>query len=614
MLMSKKKPYLLFWPYLLITVLLVAVYFPTFSGEFILDDNSLIKNNPYIRTFHSPGSYLIQEDGIAGEYDKDGYHTGYYRPLINLSYSVDYKLWGLSSPGFRTTNLFLHLLCCFLLFQFLQFLINDQHAALWATLIFALHPVNTEAVSWIGSRDNILAGGFSIASLFLYIKGWENGGLLKRMGSVLMFVLAILSKEMGLMTLPLFFLYQRFLSSKNRKARDEVISYLPYLIVALGYFFLRKAVTSSFSSPLQIVDLWKSICFTPYLVVLNLKLIFLPFGLHNFVVDYPATYLNWQAIVGFCYIVFLLIFIWMYRKNRLVIFSVFSFHVLIFPTLNIIPTSAISLVSMRWVYFPMAFLAIMFAQLIRRFLGINGFVSRGVLCVILAYFGVYSYILNANLWKNESSFFRQEVVNFGNYYYAGGLGENLFDKKKYQDAERYFQISLEHYPLEARNYLNYSALLIDTDRPHVALAYLKKAKALPMTDKRRGQWFNNMGVGHFRLGNYNESSKNFLNAVNYCPLSIEYRTNLGGAYTASGDYAKACAVLEKALEMAPDSFSLRNNLALTYIHMKKPSDAIRVLQKIPRKEREKRGLQEIFEKAQKNFLRSGGNPGDPGER
>ena len=604
--MTDKKKYFGVWPYLLVTVLVILVYLPTFSGGFILDDRPLIENNPYVKKLHPLVSYLFQEDGITDESDTNGYHTGYYRPLINLAYSIDYRLWGLSAPGFRTTNLLLHLSCCFILFRFLQFLINDRYAALWATLIFALHPVNTESVSWIGSRDNILVAFFSIACLFFYIKGLEGGSRLSRMASVLAFAMAILSKEMGLMVFLLFFLYQRLLSRTSRNVLEEFLSYLPFIIVALCYFLLRKAVTTSFSSPLQAVDLWQSLCFAPYIILWNLKLIFLPYGLHSFVVDYPSTYLNWQAIAGFCYIGFFGILIWIYRKNRLMIFSFLSFHVLIFPTLNIVPTSAISLVSMRWLYFPMAFLTITFAQGIRGFLKTNRFTAIGVLCAILAYFGGYSYVLNSTLWNNENNFFRQEVMHFNNYYYAGGLAENLLDKKKYQDAERYFQISIEQYPREAMNYLNYSALLIDTGRSDVALTSLEKAKALSMTSKRRGQWFNNMGVAHFRLGNHHETIKHFLKAVMLCPHKIEYSTNLGGAYTANGDYAKGASVLEKALEITSGSVSLRKNLALTYIHMKRSMDAIRVLQEIPREEWKKHGLQEVLEKAQKGFQGSDG--------
>jgi len=544
--MRYKTKCLQFWPYVLVTVLVTLIYFPTFSGEFILDDRPLIQKNPYVKSLHSPISYFTQEDGVTDECIGGDYHTAYYRPIINVTYSIDYALWGLDAPGFRTTNLFLHLFCCFILLNFLQFLINDRYAALWATLIFALHPVNTESVSWIGSRDNILVALFSIASLFFYIKGWERNNRLNKIASVLTFALAILSKEMGLMLLPLLFLYQRLLSQTKRNIRQELLSYLPFVIVAVGYFLLRKAVTSSFSSPLQMVDLWRSVCFAPYVVLWNLKLIFLPYGLHSFVVGYPSTYLNWQALAGFFYSFLFVLVIWRLRKNKLMIFSVLSFHLLIFPTLNIIPTSAVSLVSMRWLYFPLSFLIIMFAQFIKGFLKTNRFIATGVLCAILAYFGAYSYILNASLWKNESNFFRQEVLNFGNYYYANGLAEDLFEKKEYQNAEKFYQIGITHYPLQAMNYLNYAALLIDAGRSDVALDYMKKAKTLSLTPDEKGQWFNNMGAAYFRLGKYDESIKYFLGAVNQCPKKIQYRNNLGGAYAAKGDYTKASSMLENA--------------------------------------------------------------------
>ena len=562
-----------------------------------MDDNRLIKNNHYIRTLHSPISYLIQEDGITDEFDAGGYHTGYYRPLINLTYSIDYKLWGLNASGFRATNVFLHIICCFVLFHFLQFMVNDRYAALWATLIFAIHPVNTETVSWIVSRNNILVTMFSISSLFFYIKGWEEGGRLSWMASVLTFALAILSKEMGLMVVPIFFLYQRLLSRTRRNIHEELLSYLPFIMVAIGYFFLRKAVTASYFSPSELAGLWDRVCFAPYVILWNLRLVFLPYGLHSFMVDYPATCLSWQFLAGLCYAGFLSVFIWKQRKNRLMIFSVLSFHVALFPTLNIVPTSAVTLVSMRWLYFSMAFLSLACAQVIKDSLKTYRFITRGVLCSILVYFGSYSYILNSSLWNNEDTFFRQEVLGFRNYYHAGGLAENLLDKKEYQEAEGFFRLAIQQYPRKAINYINYAALLTDTGRPDVALAYLKKAKPLTKTRKRQGQEFNNMGAAHFRLRNYGESLKNFLKAVEYCPSEIEYRTNLGGAYTATGDYEKGASVLEKALEIAPGSGSLRKNLALTYIQMKRYGDAMTVLQDIPEKEWEKHGAQKLLEQA-----------------
>lgn len=589
---------------MLIAFLIFLVYLPTFSGKFILDDRPLIERNAFVKSLHLPISYLALEDGVTDECSPVDYHIGYYRPLLYFSYTVDHELWGMSAPGFRTTNVFLHILSCFLLFKFLQILINNRSAALWAVLIFALHPVNTESVSWIGSRDNILVTLFSISSLIFYIKGWEDGSRLNRMASVFAFALALLSKEMGIMALPLFFLYQRLLSQTKRSVYSEVVSYLPFIIVMAAYFFLRKTVIGAYATQLQVDDLWKSLCFAPYVVLWNLKLIFLPHRLHSFVVNYPSTYFNWQFLAGFFYMIFLGVFLWEKRKNSIVIFSVLSFHVILFPTLNIIPTSAVSLVSMRWLYFPMAFLIIGFALSINRFLKVNRFVFSSSLCVILIYLGSYSYVLNSSLWNNEDNFFTQEVTNFDNYFYAGGFAENLLEKKKYQDAEKFFQISITKYPFSATNYLNYSALLLDTGRTDMGLIYLKKAEDLFMVPTEKGRWFNNMGVAYFHLGKRDESFKYFLWAVMHCPRNIQYRSNLGATYIARGDYLSASTILKKGLEISPESIKLRKNLTVTYIKMKRYGDAIRVLQKIPRKERGKHGLQEVLEKAQKELLNS----------
>ena len=580
------------------------VYPPTFSGDFILDDRPLIQNNPYVKTFHSPLSYLAQEDGITNELDTGDYHTGYYRPLINLTYSLDYQLWGENAPGFRVMNLFLHIICCFVLFNFLQFLVNNRPAALWATLIFAVHPVNTEAVSWIASRNNILVTMFSILSLLFYIKGWEQGGRLSLIASVLTFTLAILSKEMGFMVLPLFFLYQRLLSRTKQNIFKEFLSYLPFIMVAVAYFLLRKTITASYFSSSELAGFWNRLCFAPYLVLWNLRLLFLPYGLHSFVVGYPSTFLNWQLLAGLCYAGLLGVFIWKQRKNRLLIFSVLSFHVALFPTLNIIPHSAITLISMRWLYFSMAFLSVASAQIIRNFLKLPLFLTISFLCSILAYLGSYSYILNNSLWINEDIFFRQEVLGFGNYYYAGGLAENLLEKKNYQGAKVLFQSAIQHYPLDAINYLNYSAMLLDTGRVGEAMACLNTSEGLSMTRKRRAQWYNNIGLAHLKMKNYGDALKCFRKAVIFCPGNVAYHINLGCAYTTNGNYEKGAFVLEKTLQIAPDSVALRKNLALTNIQMKRYVDAMTILQEIPKKEWEKQGIQELFEKTQAGLLRS----------
>jgi Flp pilus assembly protein TadD len=585
------------WPYFTISLLVTLVYLPTFSGEFILDDNSLIKNNPYIKELHSVSSYLSQEDGIGDRGSLGSYHTGYYRPLVNLTYWIDYKLCGMSAPGFRTTNLVLHLLSSFLLFQLVILLVDDRQAAFWIALLFAFHPVNTESVSWISSRNNILVTLFALSAFYFYIRGWKNDSLKAMSISVFSFMLAILSKEFGLMVLPVLFLYQRFLSEERRNTLQELTGYLVFIVILVLYFILRKTATSALLTPSQMGNVWSRAYFFPYLIWENLRLILFPYGLHSFSIDYPKSVIGWQATAGFLSCILLGLFIWKRWKDKVLVFSVFSFLVSIVPILNLIPTSAVSLISMRWLYFPMPFILLGVARFIQKGIQLSRFVTLACVSVVTIYLGTYSYVLNKNLWHDESTFFDLEVLRFNNYLYAGGLAETLLEEKKYRDAERFFRIAINNYPQKPKNHINYSALLIDTGRPEEALLRLNRAKSLAMTYNQQGQWFNNMGMAYFNLGKEGEALRNFKKAIIFSPEEPQFWANLGGAYGSIGDYENSIFALKRGLDYAPESIQLRKNLAVTHLRMGEPGKAISVLEKMTPDKRIEQGVAELLNEA-----------------
>ncbi|MCK4789564.1 MAG: tetratricopeptide repeat protein [Desulfobacteraceae bacterium] len=564
-----------FLPYILISLIVSVVYLPTFTGSFILDDNPLIRNNRYIREAQPVYSHLAREDGITDSQETKDSHTGYYRPLTSLSYWLDCRLWGMTPEGFRATNLILHLLTCFLLFRFLLFLVNDRQAAFWVTLLYAIHPVNTGSVSWVSARNNILVTLLVLSSVHCYLKRWEGAISLSFIASVLFFAMAVLSKEFGLLVLPCIFFYNRFLSVKRRDISQELISYLPFILVLTAYFLLRKLVTGAWLTPSDAADFWKRVYFATYLVAWNLKLVFAPYGLHSFIVGYPADYLNWQAIASFCGMALLGLILWQTRKNKLLTFSVFSFLVALLPILNIIPTSAVTLISTRWLYLPMIFLCLAATPFIGRSLKRNRFLTISILIPVLVYAGTYSFILNKYLWHDEDAFFRQEVFHFNNYFYAGGLAENLFNSKDYQQAERYFKMAIKHYPGEAGNYINYSALLTETGRPEAAIALLEQAKSLSMNRKKRGEWHNNIGTAYFHLRKHTEALEHYRKAIVFLPDESQFWANIGATYGEMGDYDNCVSALNKGLSITPDSVQLRKNLAVAYRRIGDHAKAVR---------------------------------------
>ncbi len=570
---------------LILCVFITAVYAPTFSGDFILDDHPLVRDNLLIRDFGSPTSYLFHEDGV-GKKGLAGQHTGYYRPLVNFFYTLDYKLWGMSALGFRLTNLILHLLTCFILYHVLIQVPGNRFVSFLAAFVFGLHPVNTETVAWVSARNNILVALFSLISFYTYLKNRNEQKIWVGLLSYISFAAALGSKEFAIMLLPIFFLYNRFIKTERRIARDEILGYIPFVIILCSYLVLRAQTIGSALTPLSPPNLWKSIYFVPYLIVYNLKLILVPYSLHSFIVHYPKDYLSWAALGGFVGLGLLALWLWKERKNVIVLFSFFSFLTALFPVLNIVHTSAVTLISMRWLYFPMIFLSASFAWYSQKLLNLNRRLVLGISGLVVVYLGTYSYVLNQNLWRNDDTFFEQEVLHFDNSFYVGGLAESLFEKRNFMEAERYFQEAINKYPKEPRNYINYAALLIETGREDQALIYLGRTKSLIKSNFEKGQWFNNRGMAHFQLGKTDKALTDFLKAVAYWPHESQFWSNLGGAYGSLEDYRHSISSLKKGLDIDPDSIDLRKNLAVTYMRMGDYERAILTLEKIPAHQKE----------------------------
>ncbi len=163
-------------------------YFNAFSGTFQYDDFNVIVDNARV---HGLVAWLEDLRGI--------------RPLLKLSYALNWMA-GPSPWGFHLMNLAIHgangLLAFTLLKRVMADRENAEHMALSAALIFALHPAQTEAVTYISGRSTSLMALFYLASLVTYMQAREQESTARNLLSVLFFLLACLTKETAL-TLPL---------------------------------------------------------------------------------------------------------------------------------------------------------------------------------------------------------------------------------------------------------------------------------------------------------------------------------------------------------------------------------------------------------------------------
>jgi tetratricopeptide (TPR) repeat protein len=155
--------------WLLLCGVLVAsalVYAPSLRGGFVWDDQPLILNDEQV---HSPANWpaAFARDFFAASDDQFKY--GYYRPLVTLSYMLDWALWRDNPLGYRLTNLLWHLLATALGFWLMQRL---APGSIWPAVIgaalFGLHPIHTESVAWIAGRTDLLCAVFALATLLCW--------------------------------------------------------------------------------------------------------------------------------------------------------------------------------------------------------------------------------------------------------------------------------------------------------------------------------------------------------------------------------------------------------------------------------------------------------------
>ncbi len=166
----------------------VLVYLNALGNPFVYDDHRLILENGSL-------AHLADLRGIV-------LHD-LTRPLTNLSYALDFAVWGTRPFGFHLTNLLLHLLNVVLLFRVALRMADPSGrptvvAAVAATL-FAVHPMLTESVGYVSSRTEILCAAFFLPA-FLCGRRWL-GGFGARWGvlTLVFWILAVLSKEVAVM-------------------------------------------------------------------------------------------------------------------------------------------------------------------------------------------------------------------------------------------------------------------------------------------------------------------------------------------------------------------------------------------------------------------------------
>ncbi len=234
--------------FLLIALTTILAYANSLRNDFVWDDEVLVKSNDYIRNF----TYVTA--AFVTDLSRTGHSSAtYYRPLQTISYMFDYRFWGLIPAGYHLTNLLLHLTCALLLWLFVENITNRRPLALLVALLFAVHPVNTSAVTYVAGRADMLAFSGILGS-FLCFLAYQNRANFRRgyyTAAIICFIGALFSRESAMLLPFLLTLYGLMLGRQaNQSHRQALLPVIPFFLVLVCFAGWRTAVLNIHHQPL----------------------------------------------------------------------------------------------------------------------------------------------------------------------------------------------------------------------------------------------------------------------------------------------------------------------------------------------------------------------------
>ena len=217
----------------------MGVYLPHKNAEFVLDDYYTVVRNPLIK---NPSLYQkIWTSRLFDAHQSSSYiKFGYYRPILETSWILDYKLFGLKASGFQWGNLLIHALNCFLVYLLFSLLFGQIPLALKASLLFCTLPSQEWVVRYVTGRGDLLSVFFAMLALLTFYWVLKNGFKLGYLLVFVLWVLAALTREVAIS----YGLYAFILIVFLRKTNTSINRFSLYwiLIGLLPFLFLWSII------------------------------------------------------------------------------------------------------------------------------------------------------------------------------------------------------------------------------------------------------------------------------------------------------------------------------------------------------------------------------------
>ena len=296
----------------------VGIYAMTIPYEFVLDDQIVITDNAFVKKGISGIAEIFGNDSFTGYFgeQKDLVAGARYRPLSIAMFAVEHEIAGLDQRIYHAVNILLYGLLVLIVFRVVSLFIKAAPKDYWflavpfvCTLLFALHPVHSEAVANIKGRDEILALMGSLLTIYAVFRYYYRGSVPWLLGSGLIFFVGLLAKENTITFLAVIPAALYFFTTRNVK--KWLVAMTPVLLATVAYIALRYHVIGflfgeTVSQDLlndPFVEMSGSEKYATILYTLGLywNLLFFPHPLTHDYYPYHIPIMNWSKpeVIGF---------------------------------------------------------------------------------------------------------------------------------------------------------------------------------------------------------------------------------------------------------------------------------------------------------------------------
>jgi tetratricopeptide (TPR) repeat protein len=597
----------------LICVLSLLAYANSLGGDFVFDDTDQIVENQDIRSWDNLGRAFTTHVWAFREKPQAlrvPIPPPYYRPLFTILFTVEYQLFGLWPQGWHLVSLLLHILCSVGVYYVLLLLAKRKGVAVLAALLFAVHSIHVESVSWISGVTDPLFGVFFLASFYLYLKYRAEHRRAQLVWSLVMFGLSTLSKETALSLVLLIFCTELIEAAPDNsssrgtsttgftgKLTRAALRTSPFLGVAVLYLIPRFLVIGgvAWDNP----HTYKG----PFInVLLTIPSVVCSYFLHlAWPVNLSITYFtSFETSITSPRVLFpafallgSLICLWAYRK-RISKEAWYGLAFLIIPLLPVLDLRKLSveylifdrylyLSVVGWVFLIATGLAGLAEQEQRRVKAAGGTsllkrpsLSSATAVALILLLTAATAMENAS-WANAYSLWSQAArvrPDFWVTHYNSGLA--LYDVKRYSESRDALTKAAALAPDEPTIFNALGQAHTALSETSLAIENFKHAVEI---DPEMFESINNLGTIYFNLGNYRSAEQYFKSALALRPQATDFHYNLGLCYSRQGRTAEAIPELETALKWAPDDVGVLYELGMAYESAGRKDDALKVLQR-----------------------------------